>query len=81
MKRKQISKRGLDPNYEVEMINRVKDYISMEYGDEIHTKISTLKFVDTLTGYITNCLSLKRPEKYTVPFMAHEIVRFASKTT
>lgn len=77
---KQITKRGLDPNYEVEMINKVKDYVRMEYGEEAHSKISTLKFVDILTGYITNCLSLRRPNKYTVPFMAHEIVRFASKT-
>lgn len=78
--KKQTSKRGLDPNYEVEMINKVKDYVRMEYGDEIHAKISKSKFVNILTGYITNCLSLRKPSKYTVPFMAHEIVRFANKT-
>lgn len=78
--KKQKTKRGFDPNYEVEMINKVKDYIRMEYGDEIHAKISTLKYMNILTGYITNCLSLRRPEKYNVPYMAHEIVRFANKT-
>jgi len=78
--KKQISKRGLDPNYEVEMINKVKDYVRMEYGDEIHTKISTLKFVNILTGYITNCLSLRRPNKYTVPMMSERIVHFAKKS-
>ena len=78
--KKQKTKRGFDPNYEVEMINKVKDYVLMEYSEEIHSKISTLKFLNILTGYITNCLSLRKPSKYTVPFMAHEIVRFASKT-
>lgn len=78
--KKQTTKRGLDPNYEVEMINKVKDYVRMEYGDEIHAKISTLKFLNILTGYVNNCLSLRQPNKYTVPFMAHEIVRFANRT-
>ena len=79
--KRQTTKRGFDPNYESEMINKVKYYIRMEYYDEIYSKISTLKFVDVLTGYITNCLSLRKPNKYTVPFMAHEIVRFATNTT
>lgn len=78
--KKHKTKRGFDPNYEVEMINKVKNYILMEYGEDIHYKISTLKFLSILTGYVINCLSLRKPEKYTVPFMAHEIVRFANKT-
>jgi len=78
--KRQKTKRGLDPNYEVETINKVKDYIRMEYSDEMYNKISTLKFMNILTGYITNCLSMNNPKKYTVPFMAHEIVKWAIKS-
>lgn len=80
MRKKQLTKRGLDPNYEVEMINKVKEYIRMEYDEEIYKKICTFKFMNILTGYVVNCLSLRRPEKYTVPFMAQHMVYYASKS-
>lgn len=78
--KRQWTKRGLDPNYEVEMINKVKDYIRMEYSEEIYQKICTFKFMNILTGYVTNCLSLRNPDKYTVPMMAERIVHYASRS-
>lgn len=77
--KRQKTKRGLDPNYEVEMINKVKEYIRMEYNDETYQKICSGKFLSILTGYVCNCLSMKS-NRYTVPFMANHIVQFASKS-
>lgn len=77
--KRQKTKRGLDPNYEVEMINKVKDYIRMEYSEEVYKKITSVKFTDIFCGYICNCLSLNT-DRYTVPTMAHELVRFAKRS-
>lgn len=78
--KRQKTKRGFDPDWEVEQINRVKDYVRMEYGDEMYHKISTSKFINILTGYVTNCLSMRQPNKYTIPFMANHIVNFVRKS-
>lgn len=67
-----------NPNDLVNTINRVKEYILMEYGEEIHQKISSLKYLDVLTGYVKNCMSLKvnNSPKYTIPEMANNLVKF-----
>lgn len=56
--------------------NLVKDYISMEYSDELAHKMSLIKYVDVVVGYIKNCMSLNKP----VPYMASGVVRFLNKT-
>lgn len=80
MRKKHLTKRGLDPNYETEMLNKVLFYIREEYSEEIYQKITSLKFMNILTGYVFNCLSLKRPDKHTVPFMAQHLVHYASRS-
>lgn len=63
----------------VDIINKVKNYILMEYGEEAYQKISSGKYVNILTGYIKNCISLKN-NKYTVPAMANHLVKFIRST-
>jgi len=80
LKKRQRTKRGFDPDYEVAIINKVKAYIEMEYSEEVYKRITSGKFLNILTGYITNCLSLNKPEKYTIPFMAQHMVNYARKS-
>jgi hypothetical protein len=63
-------------NEEVEYFNRVKDYVLLEYSEELAKKMSQPKYMNITFPYCKNCLSLKKP----VPFTANEIVRFITKT-
>jgi len=78
--KQQWSKRGFDPNWEVEMLNKVLFYIREEYDEEIYRKITTMKFNSILTGYVFNCLSMRQPEKYTVPYMSQTLVNYVRKS-
>jgi hypothetical protein len=75
---KKNQKKQKNPNDLVVVINKVKEYILMEYGEEDHKKISSSKYINVLTGYVKNCMSLKvnNSPKYTVPEMANNLVRF-----
>jgi hypothetical protein len=77
---KQWTKRGFDPNWEVEMLNKVLFYIKEEYDEEIYRKITTMKFNSILTGYVFNCLSMRQPEKYTIPYMSQTLVNYVRKS-
>jgi len=79
---KKNQKKQQNPNDLVTVINKVKEYILMEYGEEDHKKISSLKYLDILTGYVKNCMSLKvnNSPKYTVPEMANHLVRYIRNT-
>jgi RNase P subunit RPR2 len=61
---------------QVEYFNRVKEYVRMEYSDEMAAKMSVLKYFKITLPYCKNCYSLKRP----IPYTANEIVRFLNKT-
>lgn len=63
-------------NDQVEYFNKVKNYISLEYSEELARKASLPKYLDITFAYSKNCLSLKK----SVPFTANGIVKFISKT-
>ena len=63
-------------NEQVQYFNRVKEYVRMEYSDEIANKMSILKYFDITFPYCKNCYSLKKP----IPYAANEIVRFLNKS-
>lgn len=63
-------------NEKVEYFNRVKEYVRMEYSDEMANKMSILKYFQINFPYCKNCYSLKKP----IPYAANEVVRFLSKT-
>lgn len=63
-------------NEQTEYFNRVKEYVRMEYSDEMAHKMSILKYLDITFPYCKNCYSLKKP----IPYAANEIVRFLNKT-
>ena len=56
--------------------NKVQEYVSLEYSEELKEKMCSPKYLNIAFSYSNNCLSLNKP----VPFTANEIVRFISKT-
>jgi hypothetical protein len=63
-------------NEEVNYFNKVKEYVLLEYSEELAKKMSLPKYLNITFPYCKNCLSLKKP----VPYAANEIVRFITKT-
>jgi hypothetical protein len=63
-------------NEKVEYFNRVKEYVRMEYSDEMASKMSVLKYFEIVFPYCKNCYSLQK----TIPYAANEVVRFLNKT-
>ena len=61
---------------QIEYFNKVKEYIEMEYSDELSQKMSDPKYLNITNPYTRNCYSLKK----TIPYTANEIVRFLNKT-
>ena len=60
----------------VEYFNKVKEYVRMEYSDEIANKMSILKYFNITFPYTKNCYSLKKR----IPYTANEVVRFLNET-
>lgn len=59
-----------------EYANKVKKYISMEYDDNLLSKIYEKKFAEICSGYISNCYSLKK----SIPYTANGIAKLLHKT-
>lgn len=59
----------------VPFFNKVKDYISMEFSEELSREMSLLSNIDTTTAYIKNCIHLRK----TVPYTANGIVKILKK--
>ena len=62
-----------------EILNKVKNYILMEYGEELYSKINRPKYLNICTGYVKNCMTLNS-NKYTIPLMANNLVKFIRST-
>lgn len=60
----------------VVFFNLVKNYIEMEYNEELAKKMCLLKYIDVTSGYVSNCLFLNK----TVPYTAYGIVKLLNKT-
>lgn len=56
--------------------NGVENYIRMEYGNNLADKMVQKKYENISTGYIKNCLSLKKP----IPYTANGLVRYLKDT-
>ena len=56
--------------------NKVKQYIEMEYWENLSKKMQEPKFLSVSAGYINNCISLNK----TVPYIAQGIVKLLKKT-
>jgi hypothetical protein len=63
-------------NEQVVYFNRIVEYVRLEYSDELANKINQLKYFNIAFPYAKNCYSLKK----TIPYAAHEIVRYVIKT-
>ena len=60
----------------VVFFNLVKNYVEMEYSEELARKMCLLKYIDVTSGYVHNCLFLKK----TVPYTASGIAKLLNKT-
>lgn len=67
---------GIETDKFVPYFNLVQKYIEMEYNEELAHKMSLLKYIDIITPYIKNCISLDKP----VPYAANGVVKFLSRT-
>lgn len=54
----------------------VKNYIELEYDQNILQKLEQSKFSSIVSGFVRNCLSLKK----TIPYTAGGLVKFLSTT-
>jgi len=63
-------------NEQLAYFNRMIEYVRLEYSDELADKINQPKYSNIAFPYAKNCYSLKK----SIPYAAHEIVRYVSKT-
>lgn len=64
------------PNDTVVYFNKVKEYIRMEYGEEIARKMSLLSNINVTTSYCNNCFSLNK----SVPQAANMLAKYLKET-
>lgn len=59
-----------------EYFDKVKQYIVMEYDENVLSKIYEKKFAEICSGYISNCYSLKKP----IPYVANGVAKLLNRT-
>lgn len=62
-------------NESIIFYNKVRQYIELEYSEDIALKMGSLKYVDICWGYIKNCLYLKK----SIPETANGVFFLLSK--
>ena len=57
----------MSPIFNSEYMIKLKEYIRMEYDEEIADKMYQSKYFDITLGYVKNCIHLKKTIPYNKP--------------